>query len=52
MKEFLGVSIKMYGTTLLVISSMINIFIVGGGTGIVAALLNLTIIFSIWFPTE
>ena len=52
MRKFLGIFVKAYGTMLLVASCISNLLLIGGAVGIVAILLNITLIFSIWFPID
>ena len=52
MRKFLGIFIKAYGTMLLVASCISNLLLIGGAVGIVATFLNITLIFSIWFPID
>ena len=52
MKKFLGIFLKAYGTTLLIATSISNFMTIRGAISIVATLLNITLIISIWFPME
>ena len=52
MRAFIVGFIKGFASVALVLSSIINIFSVGGSTGIIAAIFNAIILISVWLSIK
>ena len=52
MREFIVGFIKGFASVALVLSSIINIFSIGGATGIIAAIFNVIILVSVWLSIK
>ena len=52
MRIFIVGFIKGFASMVLVLSSIINIFYIGGLTGVIAAIFNMVILISIWLSLK